>query len=117
MANYLCEESRTVDDVDTVAQYIYGMTQQAKKRGFDKPYLKSKLYNVMTHTTYSGDSEATVSISAKRRTAINPVYALVTKLFHIGETRPFDETLNIVKQDGSMEGLRFALVPAPGCLI
>lgn len=100
MANYLCEESKTVDDIDTVAQYVYDMTKQARDRGFDKSYLKSKLYHVMTHTTYLGDSEATVSISAERRTAINPVFALIAKLFHIGETRPFDETIEIVKENG-----------------
>ena len=100
MANYLCEDSKTVDDIDTVAQYVYDMTKQAGDRGFDTSYLKGKLYYVMTHTTYLGDSEATVSISAKRRTAINPVFALVAKLFHIGETYPFDETLEIVKEDG-----------------
>jgi len=100
MANYLCEDSKTIDDIDTVAQYVYHMTKQARDRGFDKSYLKSKLYHVMTYTTYLGDSEATVSISAERRTAINPVFALVAKLFHIGETHPFDETLEIVKEDG-----------------
>lgn len=100
MANYLCEDSKTVDDIDTVAQYIYDMTKQARDRGFDKHYLKSKLYHVMTHTTYLGDAEATVSISADRRTAINPVFAWVAKLFHIGETHPFQETLEIVKEDG-----------------
>jgi hypothetical protein len=100
MANYLCEDSKTVDDIDTVAQYLYDMTKQARDRGFDKRYLKSKLYHVMTHTTYLGDAEATVSISADRRTAINPVFAWVAKLFHIGETHPFQETLEIVKEDG-----------------
>ena len=100
MANYLCEDSKTVDDIDTVAQYVYDITKQAGDRGFDKSYLKGRLYYVITHTTYIGDSEATVSISAKRRTAINPVFALVTKLFHIGETYPFHETLEIVKEDG-----------------
>ena len=100
MGNYLCEDSKTVDDIDTVAQYVYDMTKQAGDRGFDKIYLKGKLYYVMTHTTYISDSEATVSISAKRRTAINPIFALVTKLFHIGGTYPFHETLEIVKENG-----------------
>jgi hypothetical protein len=100
MANYLCEDSKTVDDIDTVAQYIYDMTKQAGDRGFDTRYLKSKLYHVITHTTYLGDAEATVFISGDRRTAINPVFAWVAKLFHIGETYPFQETLDIVKEDG-----------------
>ena len=100
MANYLCEDSKTVDDMDTVAQYIYVTTKHAKDRGFSKNYLRSKLYHVMTHTTYLGDSEAAVSISAERRTAINPLYAWVAKLFHIGETHLFDETIELVKEDG-----------------
>jgi hypothetical protein len=100
MANYLCEDSKTIDDIDTVAQYVYDMKKQAKDRGFDNSYLKGQLYHVMTYTTYLGDSEATVSISAERRTAINPVFAFVAKLFHIGETYPFDETIEIVKEDG-----------------
>ena len=100
MADYLCEDSKTIDDIDTVTQYIYGMTKQARDRGFEKSYLKNKLYHIITHTTYLGDSEALVSISAERRTAINPVFAWVTNLFHIGETRPFDETVEVVKEDG-----------------
>jgi len=101
MARYLCEDSKTVDDIDTVAQYIYDMTKQAQDRGFNKIYLKSTLYNVETHTTYLGDSEATVSISAQKRTAINPIFALVAKLFHIGKTHPFHETIEIIKEDGT----------------
>jgi hypothetical protein len=100
MADYLCEDSKTVDDTDVVAQYVYSMTREARDRGFKKIYLKSKLYNVITHTTYLGDSQATVSISAKRRTALNPIFALVTKLFHIGNTYPFEETIEIVKEEG-----------------
>ena len=100
MQRYLCEDSKTVDDVDMVAQYIYDMSKNAKDRGFDTSYLKSKLYHVMTHTTYRNDSEASVSITAHKRTAINPVFALVAKLFFIGETHPFEETLEVVKEDG-----------------
>ena len=30
MADYLCEDSRTVDDIDMVSQYIYGMTRTGR---------------------------------------------------------------------------------------
>ena len=99
MADYLCEDSRTVDEIDMVAQYIYDMTREAADRGFGQSYLKNQLYHVLTHTTYTSDSEATVSIHAKTRTSINPVFAWVAKLFFIGETRPFDETIEVVKVD------------------
>jgi hypothetical protein len=101
MTKYLCEDTKTVDDIDMVAQYIYDTTKQAQDRGFDKIYLRSKLYNIETHTMYLGDSEATVSISAKKRTAINPIFAMVTKLFCIGETHPFKATIEIIKEDGT----------------
>jgi len=99
MGDYLCEDSRTIDEIDMVAQYIHDMTQEAKDRGFEKSYLKNQLYHVLTHTTYTSDSEATVSIHAKTRTAINPVFAWVAKLFFIGDTRSFDQTLEVVKED------------------
>jgi hypothetical protein len=99
MATYLCDESKAVDDIDMVEQYVYDMTRQARNRGFGKSYAKSRLYHVLTHTTYLNDSEATVSIHAKTRTDINPIYALVAKIFYIGESHPFEETLKVVKVD------------------
>ncbi len=99
MAKYLCKDSLDVDEIDMVAQYIHDITQEAKDRGFGKSYVKSQLYHVLTHTTFTSDSEATVAIHAKTRTAINPVFAWVAKLFFIGETRPFEETLEVVKED------------------
>jgi len=101
MAEYLCEESKTVDDLDVVAEYIHHAASTAKDRGFDKNYLKSQLYNIITETTYASDTEAKVTITASRRTAINPIFAWVTKLFHIGGTYPFEATIDVIKEDGT----------------
>jgi hypothetical protein len=101
MAEYLCEESKTIDDLDVVAGYIHHATSAAKNRGFNKSYVKSQLYNIITETTYTSDTEATVFIKAERRTAINPLYAWVAKLFHIGGTYPFEATLEVIKEDGA----------------
>jgi hypothetical protein len=101
MAEYLCEESKTVDDLDVVAGYLHHAASAAKNRGFDKSYVKSQLYNVITETTYISDTEATVTITASRRTAINPIFAWVTKLFHIGGTYPFEATIDVIKEDGT----------------
>jgi hypothetical protein len=100
MADYLCEESKTIDDMDTVAGYIYQAASAARERGFDKSFAKSQLYHIDTETVYTSDSAATVTISALRRTAINPIYAWVAQLFHIGGTYPFEATLDVVKEDG-----------------
>jgi len=100
MAEYLCQESRVVDDTDTVQAYLFTRRQQARQRGFEKAFLKSKLYHVITHTTFVDDDSARVALSADRRTAINPAYAWVAKLFHIGGTYPLRATLDVVKEDG-----------------
>ena len=88
MEKYLCEDSREIDDVNVTAQHIYDQTKSAKSRGFRKSYLKSQLYNIETHTTYSSGTEATVAI------------ALVTKLFHIGGTYPVEGTIDVMKENG-----------------
>ena len=100
METYLCEDSRTEDDINVTAQFIYDKTRSANTRGFDKSFLKSQLYGIETHTTYASDTEATVVISAVRRTAINPVFAWVAKLFFIGETYPVAGTIEVVKENG-----------------
>ena len=47
------------------------------------------------------DSEhAEVRLHAKRRTSINPIFALIGKFFLIGETHVVDETIPVVKKDG-----------------
>jgi len=101
MAEYLCEESKTIDDLDAVAAYIHRAASAAHDRGFGKNYVKSQLYNVNTETTYISETEAKVTITASRRTAINPIFAWITKLFHIGGTYPFEATLDVIKEDGT----------------
>ena len=100
MEGYLCEDSRFDDDVNVTAQYIYDKTQSANSRGFDKSYLKSQLYNIETHTTYASDTEATVAISAVRRTAINPLFAWVAKLFFLHGSHAVEGTIEVVKENG-----------------
>ena len=100
MEKYLCEDSRFEDDINVTAQFIYEKSSSASARGFDKNFLRSQLYNIETHTTYASDTEATVTLSAVRRTAINPVFAWVAKLFGIGGSYPVEGTIEVVKEDG-----------------
>jgi hypothetical protein len=46
------------------------------------------------------DDFATVRITGKTRTAINPVFMVIGKLFHLGEYHPVDLTLDMVKEKG-----------------
>ncbi|MCG6909860.1 MAG: hypothetical protein LJE94_07010 [Deltaproteobacteria bacterium] len=100
MEDYLCQDSRLDDGVNVTAQYLYEKSSYAKSLGFDKSFLKSQLYHIETHTAFTSDTEATVTISAVRRTAINPVFAWVAKLFRIGGTYPVEGTIDVVKENG-----------------
>jgi len=100
METYMCEESRFEDDINVTTQYIYDRTNEANARGYGKSFLKSQLYNIETHTTYASDTEATVAISAVRRTAINPLFAWVAKLFCIGGSHPVEGTIDVIKENG-----------------
>ena len=100
MADYLCEDVRFIDDQDTVDAYIHMVTVRTEQRGFGINWAKSRLYGIHTHTVFTGEDEAEVTFTAKRRKEINPVYAVVAKLFHLGETHPVDETLRLVRENG-----------------
>ena len=100
MGNRICEERRVVDDVDVVEQYLYQMQQQAETRGFDLPMMKKGLYHIETETLSESEEEAEVRISGMTRTRINPVYAWVASIFHLGETQHVEEVLRMVKEDG-----------------
>ncbi|MFC1516418.1 hypothetical protein ACFL7E_06625 [Thermodesulfobacteriota bacterium] len=100
MADRLCEKQQLVDEVDVVDQYIYQAVKDIKERGFGENFAKSKLYAVETHTTFQGADKAVVSLHGKRRTAVNPVYPIISKLFSLGETYTVDAEINVVKEDG-----------------
>jgi len=100
MADRLCAESKMVDDVDVVEQYIEQAVEDAESRGFGKNFAKSKLYNIETHTTFKGDDQALVRITGKRRTAINPVYPIISKLFDLGKTYKVEAEINVIKEEG-----------------
>lgn len=100
MADYLCEDVKAIDDQDTVDAYINMVTVQTAQRGFGINWAKSRLYGIHTHTVFTGENEAEVEFTAHRRKEINPVFAVIAKLFHIGETHEVDETIRLVKENG-----------------
>ena len=100
MADLLCEESRIVDDVDVVEQYIDQAVADVKARGFGENFAKSKLYEIHTHTTFKGNDSALVKLVGKRRVAINPVYPIISKIFSLGETYAVEAEINTVREEG-----------------
>jgi len=100
MAERICHEQLTSDDVDVVDQYFYRVAREAKDRGFDIDFMKNKLYHIETTTLKKGDNEAQVRITGKRRISINPVYVIVANVFNLSETYEVDATFDVVREDG-----------------
>jgi hypothetical protein len=100
MADRICEERRVVDDIDVVESYLDRMQREAEARGFDLGMMKKGLYHVETEVLVRSDQEARVRVSGVLRTRINPVYAWVAGLFHLGSTEHVEETIDLIKEDG-----------------
>jgi hypothetical protein len=45
------------------------------------------------------ENTAEILITGQRRRSINPVFATVAKIFCLGDTYKFEETLTVVKED------------------
>lgn len=97
MNKQLCKE--LTEDTNVVDQFIQRVEKETKDTGF-KLYEKSIVYHVHTHVMSINDSEAQVKISGKKRHSINPVYTLVAIIFQIGEAYPFEETIDLVNEEG-----------------
>jgi hypothetical protein len=100
MADYLCEDAKSIDEKDVVGDYIEAVKSETQMQGFGLNWAKSRLYGIHTHTVYAGENEAEVAFKAERRKEINPVFAVVAKLFCLGETYSVDETVRLVKENG-----------------
>ena len=100
MANYLCGDLAGGEDTDVVAQFMNKAAIEASSRGVGIDYLKSNLYHINTHTLTLTQDSARIRITCKRRTAINPVYAIVAKIFFIGGTYPVDEVIELIRENG-----------------
>ncbi len=100
MAKRICDERRVVDDVDVVQEYIDRMRKEAHQRGFDLGMMKKGLYHIETEVLARSDSEAKVRVSGVLRTRINPVYAWVAGIFHLGETQHVEGVVDLVNDNG-----------------
>ena len=100
MSERLCKKYLSTDDSNAVENYIQKVSSEAKEQGFGLSYMKSILYHVETYTRYTDDTSAQVRLTAERRRDINPIYALIGRLFFIGKTYKVDVLIPLIKQDG-----------------
>jgi len=112
MEKRLCSELIEDGESDVVDGYLYRVADQAKSEGFNVSWMKMALLHIETETQMLDDNVAEVRINCNRRRAVNPVFALVAKIFNLGETYKVEETLTLVKEDDVWKvcGEPFALI-------
>ena len=100
MGKRLCREITDDGESEVVSDYLNRVADQAKSEGFNASWMKMALSHIETETQMVDDNVAEVRINCNRRRAVNLVYALVAKIFFLGETYEVEETLTLVKEDG-----------------
>jgi hypothetical protein len=105
----LCRQSSSSGMVD---DYLYRVTQEAAARGFSPRYMKSRIFQMQTHTLEQSDDTAKVRIIGKRRNSINPVYEYVANLFCLTRAYDVNAVLDLVKENGQWKvcGKKFDLM-------
>jgi len=101
MTERLCADRKMVGDIDTVNHYIHIVSQKAGARGFRLEFMKNRLYNIKTKTLRMDDTSAEVHLTGRKRFAMNPLYAIVAQIFGFSKSHEVDQTLSLVKKDGS----------------
>ncbi len=100
MEKYMCSELAGDEDEPVVAAYLEAMTDEAKARGFGTGMVKQTITHVETETLAQDAESATIHLKGRHRTCIHPVFAYVASLFRLGQTHEFEETLELIKEDG-----------------
>ena len=112
MEKRLCGDITEDGESDVVSDYLYRVADRAKSEGFDVSWMKMALLHIETETQMVDDNVAEVRINCNRRRVVNPVFALVAKIFCLGDTYKVEETLTLVKEDDLWKvcGEPFALI-------
>ena len=112
IGEHLCSEITEDGESDVVDDYLARVADQARSEGFDVSWMKMALSHLETEIQMMEDNVAEVRISGTRRRAVNPVFALVAKIFCLGETHHVEETLTLVKENNRWKvcGEPFGLV-------
>ena len=99
MTELLCREIVENEEVDIVDEYLNSVANEARSMGFSPSYMRNQLSHVTTETEITDDNKAKVTITGERLRSINPVFALIGRLFFLIESHEFHETLTLIKED------------------
>jgi hypothetical protein len=99
MDRYLCSELIS-DEASAATAYLRQKAQEARDRGFGKGMVRQMITHLETETIAQDSESATIHLEGASRTCIHPVFTWVAKLFRIGQTHHFEETIDLVKEGG-----------------
>jgi hypothetical protein len=99
MSQLLCREIVEDEEVDPVGDYLDSVADEARSMGFSTSYMRNQLSHISTEIQMTDEKQAKVKITGERLRSINPVFAIVGKLFFLIESHEVDETLTLVKED------------------
>jgi len=110
MADYLCKE--LAGESGVVEAYINRVADKAAMTGFKLNYMTQSISHIETKTQMESKDHAQVRITCRRSRYLNPVFAVIAKLFFLTEGHKVDETIAMIKEDGQWKvcGHPFALV-------
>ena len=100
MEKYMCSELIGDEDQSAAAAHIQTMTAEAGDRGFGTGMVRKMITHLESETLNQDDESATIHLAGHSRTCIHPVFAFVAKIFRLGQTYTFEETLDLIKEDG-----------------
>jgi hypothetical protein len=100
MSKLLCNELAEDEEADVVGNYLNSVAVQARSMGFTQNYMRNQLGHIATEIQMSDEKNAKVRITGERLRCINPVFALIGRLFFLIESHEVDETLTLVKEEG-----------------
>ncbi len=92
MSDRLCNEIMESKYNNPVENYIWCKKEEARQRGFNLGYLKSKLVHVIVDIEKKDENTATAELKATRKFPI--------RSFFTGETHEVHEEFKLVKEDG-----------------
>ena len=100
MEAFLCADLVGDEDASAAGDYLQARADEAAARGFGTGMVRQMIYHVKTDTLAQDADSATIHLKGLRRTCIHPVFAYVAKLFQLGQAHEFEETLELMKEDG-----------------
>ena len=100
MDKYMCSELIGEEDESVAAAHIQSMTAKAESWGYGIGMVRKMITHLETETLAQDGESAIIHLAGHSRTCIHPIFTYIAKLFRLGQTYTFEETLELIKEDG-----------------